>query len=362
MPTYKLGVLICEQDRSPPFGSESFYRELCRAGQRIGLEVFIFSSSWVQWNSRTTYGYAYDNTEQTWKKKRYSLPTLIYDRSFTRHTKHIAAKKRFLSLLASDKSIRFLGQPLRDKWSVYTTLSRDPILRHHLPQTIKLNRFSALLNMWKVHPKIYIKPSSSSQGKGVLYLHKTASTVIVQGKTLQNEPIQRSFQNLFVSYIWLQQMMQGRLHIVQPALKLTTEQGRPYDLRVLMQKNRIGLWECSGSAVRLGLPGSVISNLHGGGSSSNGNSFLTEQFGSIKKDKLLTTIQWLSHRAVARLEKQYGNMVEMGLDFGIEREGKIWLIEANSKPGRSAFVSVSAVHQKTIEQPIRFAKFLLERQ
>jgi hypothetical protein len=61
------------------------------------------------------------------------------------------------------------------------------------------------------------------------------------------------------------------------------------------------------------------------------------------------------------LESCHGRLVELGIDFGVDLDGYIWILEVNSKPGRSIFTYLQddKARNRALENPIRYAKYLL---
>ncbi|MDT2286965.1 hypothetical protein P7H17_14280 [Paenibacillus larvae] len=53
-------------------------------------------------------------------------------------------------------------------------------------------------------------------------------------------------------------------------------------------------------------------------------------------------------------------MAELGIDFGISPDSRIWLLEINSKPGRSAFRQLGnpKIFRKAVANPVRYAACL----
>ncbi len=52
------------------------------------------------------------------------------------------------------------------------------------------------------------------------------------------------------------------------------------------------------------------------------------------KKKLVQAALTLSQELDEQIQ---GNIAEIGFDLGIDEKGKVWMFEANSKPGRSIF-------------------------
>ena len=137
---------------------------------------------------------------------------------------------------------------------------------------------------------------------------------------------------------WLNRFVANTRYVMQPYLPLNTPEGRPYDLRMLIQKNERGEWMTTGMAIRTGKPHGLTSNLHGGGRAEKAVPFLLRHFHRDQVSDIMEKIRWLAAVVPPHIERHHGRLLELGLDVGIDTDGRIWLLEVNSKPGRSVFV------------------------
>jgi glutathione synthase/RimK-type ligase-like ATP-grasp enzyme len=176
--------------------------------------------------------------------------------------------------------------------------------------------------------------------------------------------VEKNFANENHALHWIREFTGQRGYIIQPFLHLYSRKGRSFDIRVLMQKNEKGLWMGTGIAVREGAAGSMTSNLHGGGKALPVLPYLSGQFGADQTERITEVLRQLSEMIPPILESHFGRLGELGIDFGIDTNGDIWLLEVNSKPGRTSIRQagdpVSAVLAS--ENPLRYARYLLLRQ
>src|SRR5690606_32609497 len=91
---------------------------------------------------------------------------------------------------------------------------------------------------------------------------------------------------------------------------------------------------------RLGRQGRIVSNLHQGGRPAALAPILTELFGD-DGPRLLAELGSLALRVAQGVQSFAPRAGELGVDLGVDREGKAWLIEVNPKPGRQSFVSLA---------------------
>jgi hypothetical protein len=116
--------------------------------------------------------------------------------------------------------------------------------------------------------------------------------------------------------------------------------------------------------VRCGQSGSITANLHGGGTAWEAAPFLKCEFGNEQAKEQMNTLIELSTKIPLALESAHGRLAELGIDLGVDRNGRVWLLEVNSKPGRTLFTYLpnKAVQKSSKENPILYAAFLLHAQ
>ncbi|MDF2960165.1 MAG: endospore coat-associated protein [Paenibacillus sp.] len=185
----------------------------------------------------------------------------------------------------------------------------------------------------------------------------------VRGRDARNRHVQRGFADAPALLRWLRRFTAQRSYLLQQYLLLQTYSGDAYDVRSLVQKDGTGRWQVTGMAVRQGQGGSLTSNLHGGGTVQPAEPFLVRQFGADKAKSIAYRLQDLSVQIPEALEKHHGRLAELGIDFGVDTEGHIWILEVNSKPGRSIFTYLhdNQARINALTNPIRYARYLLQR-
>lgn len=362
-PESYIGIMANESEGIPPFGEKTFYARLCSQGRNLGLNVYVFSPLRVDPAARIVSGYAYDTAAGRWEERFFPLPDLIYDRSFfarkSDYISHRAAVRRLHDL----KPIPYLGHGLKSKWEVLVYLKRDPELRPYLPRTARLVRPRQAAEWLDRSKSIFLKPLSGSQGKGTAIVERTSGGFRIEARDGMNRPVSLLLHDLRELMLWLRSFTGKRGYLIQQYLELQSADGEAWDVRSLVQKNGRGIWELTGMAVRKGSPGSITSNIHGGGSAAEVLPFLERQFGRAQAAVIEERLRFLSGRIPPALEASNGRMAELGLDLGIDRNGRVWIIEVNTKPGRSVF---ERLHQeeagcRAARNPMAYARHLLRR-
>jgi len=352
-----LGIMVC-RDRDL-FLERGFYKTLQKLGQQHELSVYVFYPNYVNWKTEIVKGFQYNFNSNIWEKKNFSLPDFIYDRCFFTSKRKYLTYKPYINLLRQNKNTKFLGVGLNGKWQVYNILLNHPLFRQYLPKT-KLYKNEKQLAEWLSSGSIILKPVGGTHGNGVIKISKKAHDYEVIGHNLSSKNIYRIFNNQKSFYKWVSSFTYKKNYLIQQYLYLNTSGNNPFDIRVLVQKNSKGEWEITGSAARVGLSSNVTSNLHSGSSVQLTNSILTKEFGIIKADKIIKEIYEISLTLPTYLESKHGNLVELGLDIGVDKTGRVWIIEVNSKPGRKVFALINNknIQFKSTIQPILYANYL----
>lgn len=355
---------LSRQDSSKPGLPEPlFYKELSLAAESLGIDLFVFSPRELGKHEITGFRYR----EERWVQGPCPLPDILYDRCYYRSLEERDACRKAVIELAARKPFIPLSSSLPSKWEVYQAFAASPVLLPYLPPTTLYDRSTKLNSLIERYPSrgLFLKPAAGMQGKGAMHVKRCLleQRWHASGRTRLNERFQHSFDQYTALEQWVSRFIGSAAYIVQPYLDLNDADGKPFDVRALVQKNERGRWSLTGTAVRAGQSGSLTSNLHGGGTAYGANEQLRSQFGLNKAEQLLKEINELTLYAVDKLENSFGRFAELGFDYGIEQDGRLWLLEVNSKPGRSSFRQLDnkEAAKLSIEQPLHYARLLSRR-
>lgn len=357
-----LGIMVCYGNvkKYPPFGEYTFFKQLALEGKKWGLEICIFNPSKINWKTRTVPAWQYKN--QHWQSKTVPVPLLVYDRCYYVNTRHYMKYKPHVLKIIHDPKIRLLGRALGGKYQTYLILQEHPEIRTFLPETKRLTNAQDLFSFLRKHINVLIKPNGGSHGRGVVAIEqKNPPSFLLRGRTRLNQPFAIQFKTPHQLSHWVEQTIKHTRYILQPLLSLNTPDGRPFDVRILVQKNGQKKWETTGLAIRTGQPNSITSNLHGGGQALSFQPFLRQHYSPHEAAKISSIINYLSEIVPPFIESHHGPLVELGIDLGIDENRNVWIIEVNSKPGRSVFLKTGEleVRRRAIQFPIQYAYALL---
>jgi hypothetical protein len=359
-----LGILVCERSGNPPFAENSFIRRLSLRSAKNGIQLFAFAP-WT-WDERSdsVKGWVWNKQNQQWESGQRQLPSVVYDRSWPVNDEEKQRYRHALQHIHSVKRLTFLNGRLPHKGKVFEILSKDAAFASILPPTARYEGRASLALWLRQHNNAaFLKPAAGSQGKRVVAVTRNEDgTVNLTGRQGDNRPLFINCANEMEASRRLQRWIGKRVYLMQPMLDLRGSMGEPFDIRSLMQKNKNGRWTLTGVAARCGAPGTVTANLHGGGFAASAKEVLVPLFGEQRGSELLQEISRVSFLLVTRLEETLGRFAEIGLDYGVDRSGRLWFLEANSKPGRAAMGSAGEdAALKAVEQPLSYARSILLR-
>ncbi|MDQ6422348.1 YheC/YheD family protein [Paenibacillus sp. LHD-117] len=340
-------------------------RNLSAAAASLGIDVYVFSPDGFDPDTGKLAGCKFE--QGGWKLALVPLPDVVYDRSFPKSADSQRRCAAALSGMSEWKHHERINGRLPSKLQVYDCLRGRSAIAPYLPQTAHYRTVAQLEEILPELPQgAVLKPAAGMQGRGFLHIEAspwTPGELTVFGRTRNNVPFKETFRSFAALGAWLQSFMGSSPFLVQPYLPLRSADDRPYDIRVLLQKDERGTWQVSGSAARLGSPDSLTSNLHGGGVAEPAADTLAANFMPTKAEHLLKKIHAISGQTALLLEESFGRFGELAFDFGLEPSGKLWLLEVNAKPGRESFhlTGDQKAAKLSIIRLLQYARYLTNR-
>ena len=160
-----------------------------------------------------------------------------------------------------------------------------------------------------------------------------------------------------------QVLQTGRPYLVQQGLDLLRlEKERPVDIRVSVQKSGDGEWSISGMVAKVGTPKAVATNVAVGGCSRPIKSLLSEA--GFSPSLILSSVEEVSLLTARTLGNRIPGLADLGLDIGVDRFGKVWLIEANGRDLRITFLQAGEreMWEQTFRRPMEYAGYLVREE
>lgn len=299
----------------------------------IGGAVIAFTLSGINGEQATISGYMYNPEDRRWHKGVFSYPASIFKRI------RIPDKMdQFLKGVIGGK--RIFNSPNLNKWEMHKLLSSFPELRQHVPDSTLYESPVGLDLFLNIHPQIYVKPIHGSDGVGIIKLCKQHEGFMAMYRTKRENG-----HHLFRTSTEFHQFLMGgnkKRFMLQKELKLISFDDRLIDFRLNLVKNQAGEWNGIGLFARYGASGSIISNMSAGGRAKYAAKALREMLNmsNTEAKSYINRMHVIGMKVVQNLESNAGLYANVGVDFGMDTDGKIWIIEVNTvDPGFSFFES-----------------------
>lgn len=330
-----LGILINTQPQGKQehiFGAMTKFLDECVvAGQAHGLRVAIFDPGQIQLESKSIQ--AWIREKGKWIRSVLPFPDVIYNRITSRKVEQEETLQNKLERLRTYHRIPIFNEKFLNKYQVYQILIKDEQMRHMLPETHPFH-VHRLKEMFHRYPVLYLKPNNGSLGSGIIRVSKGKGVWVYQSAT-PNGTLTRTTRTLAEMAKILARRIGRQSYLIQQGLNLIKYENRQVDFRVLVQKNKQGEWQITSTVGRIANDQHIVSNLASGGTIRKAADVLAE-LGDIPNKPSITWLRNVSleiSKAFDRLAE--GHFAELGIDLAIDRNGKIWLIEINSKPSKT---------------------------
>jgi len=184
---------------------------------------------------------------------------------------------------------------------------------------------------------VFLKPVRGSLGKGIIRISRAEGDKYLAQYATVSGTKKQLFPNLAKLYASLSGKMKTVKYQIQQGLHLITIHGRPVDFRALVQKNETGKWSMTSIVARTAGSQHFVSNLARGGTLS-----------TVKEAVLKSNLSGTSSsEAPARLQRAAleiakgidayipAHFGELGIDLALDANGRVWLLEVNSKPSKN---------------------------
>lgn len=330
---------------------DGLFRRMLAEGDEMGVLTYVISPGALRGGA--VLGYRHDG--RRWRPGYFPPPDVLYNR--TQATPGTVAVER---ALRRRFGTRVFNSRIGSKWRQYRVLRRDPALRTHLPATRPLRGPSDLYVMLRRYGGVYVKPSRGGFGRGVWRIERRRPGYDVRRTDAVGRPHKVAVRSVAAAFAAIRR--RRRAFIVQQRLHLIRWKGSIADVRVLMQKDAHGEWQMTGAGVRAGKGGTIVSNLSGGGRAVALSDLLREAFpGQTERiERLEEMVQEVAGRVARRLERAARPIGELGIDLAIDRDGRLWFLEANSRTGRSLFhhLDATGLGRLADRRPLEYAAYL----
>jgi len=319
-----------------PIGERSmFFAKLLSVNKSVGALPFVFGEEHIDWDQGLIQGYFF--VEGGWMRIKVPFPNVVYDRLPNRRTERKSELISLKSRMQTDYLIPWYNPGFFSKLDVFERLQQDERAAEYLPETHQFSSFSVIERMLSNYGNVYVKPANGSLGLGIHQILFDKHNGYYYCRYRDQEGINKltkfeSLEKLMKKIFYKRNLSQM---IVQQGISLLRSEKRLIDFRVHTNKDEYGQWQVAAIAAKIAGQGSVTTHVNNGGVVKSLDELFEDQ---TERDLCEKKLSEAALVLSSILEKNMEGIIgELGFDFGIDKSGKVWLFEANSKPGRSIF-------------------------
>ncbi|AHV98770.1 YheC/YheD family protein [Paenibacillus sabinae] len=217
------------------------------------------------------------------------------------------------------------GRQLASKWLKTKALLSDGRIAGYIPRTVPYSN-SALRSMLGRFGNVVIKPIVGGGGYGVIKVFRDG-----RGYGFTYMAKTRMYRDFAGMTAALKKVRVKRGYLIQQGISLARIAGRPIDYRVKVVKNGEH-WEFRSMVGRLARPGLFVTNLCKGGSMLTCREGLRRSLPRINSSAKRKEMRNLTLTCIQVMERHFPGIGELGFDYAVDRSGRIWILEVNTRP------------------------------
>ncbi|MCF2940317.1 YheC/YheD family protein [Paenibacillus alkaliterrae] len=217
------------------------------------------------------------------------------------------------------------GRQLASKWTKTAVLLSHSSIAPHIPPTKRFTN-NNLKSMLDTHQMVVVKPVVGAGGHGVI---KVTSSSDGYAYTYYSHT--KRFASFAALIGALNKQRKGRAYLIQKGIYLATVDGRPIDYRVKYVKTATG-WVYRSMVGRIARQGLFVTNLCRGGKMVTAAQGISRSLTSGQVAAKKSKMRELTVLSTELLESRFPGIGQLGFDYGIDKQGHIWIFEVNTRP------------------------------
>ncbi|OAS18992.1 YheC/YheD family protein [Paenibacillus oryzisoli] len=221
----------------------------------------------------------------------------------------------------------YKSSSIKSKWRKTKWLLEQPQLRHYVPRTLLFTKTN-LHMMLDDYTTVFFKPTDGSGGSNIIRITRKP-----EGFQTQLNRTKHFYATRKKLHSNLSKHAGKRSYLLQKGIKLAKTNGRPFDIRVMVQKNNQGVWVSTALFAKIGRQGKVATNYNQGGTigyfkptmrgAGYNSADIQEREAQLKQLGVAVGYAFDNHNRGFR---------ELGLDVAIDSKGVPWILEVNTRP------------------------------
>jgi len=357
-----IGVIMSRaspQDTNRPFGdTTTFCRELVAAAKKEGAFVYFFTPADIGASHSTISGWTYD---KGWKRGEFPMPDVLHNRLTSRKYEKMESVQKLFHEAKTRHGTHVFNEKYLDKTEVFAALKQEPSVQKHLPESHAFTGYDVLKAMAARHRILFLKPIRGSLGKGIIRVARTETGVYACHYSEDNGTRRITYPSLAKVYAAVSPRMRRQRFQIQQGLLLASVGGRPIDFRALVQKGSTGQWGVTSIVGRIAGPNHFVSNLAKGGTIASMKDAIQRSDLPIgRRAAAMASLR----KAAVDIAKGVDNAIdahfgELGVDLAVDKAGRVWLLEVNSKPSKNDNTQLTEGKiRPSVKTLVQYARYL----
>ncbi|MGZ9583247.1 YheC/YheD family endospore coat-associated protein [Paenibacillus marinisediminis] len=353
-----VAILTIDDNKEYFRGNRDNFADIITTGNEMGYTVYIVTIKDLKLNSKRVIGYRYDPDSNVWQQEWFPLPQVIYNRIPMREDEIQPAVRNKLNEILIHPHIRMYNPFFFNKRHLFEWLKKSRATRQFIPNTQRLSTSSHLSKMLNRHSYVFLKPESGKAGMGIMTVKLNPTKALKYRLKIQDKKGSISYKCASISKLWtrVRKEVGANPYIVQQGITLALFNRRPFDLRLLIQKNSKGMWDVTGVGARVAGESSITTHVPRGGSIDDPEKLLVSIFGIEQAKKIIVRAKNAALIAARQVERGSGHLHgEMSMDLGVDANGGIWFFEANAKPMK---FDEPHIRKRSLERIFQYSTYL----
>lgn len=355
-----VAILTIDDDLLMFRGNRNNFADLIETGRAMGFSTYVTTVQLLKLNSPRVRGFTYRKERDEWTAGWFPRPDIVYNRIPYREDECLPHVQRKLKAIANHGGIRMFNRRFFNKWSLFRWLSRSRLTRGYIPETRRLTKSVVLSNLLKRHRLLYLKPVRGKAGVGIMTVKVHPEKQVPYRLQIQADKGSTTYRSASLRELWGKVLKQsgalGEPYIAQQGIQLISVHNRPFDLRVLVQKNGMGNWELTGVGARVAGNASITTHVPRGGYIEDPQKLLHAVFSPEMTMRTLRKVENSTLTLARQIERcARTRLFEMSMDLGVDQQGHVWFFEANAKPMK---FDEPHIRNKSLERLFQYSLYL----
>jgi glutathione synthase/RimK-type ligase-like ATP-grasp enzyme len=342
-----------------PFGSITmFCNELVEACTAQGVYVYFFTPNQIGSSSDSIEGWIFSDG---WQKAVMPVPDVVNNRLSSRKLESKPSVQHFMKEVKVQHQTTVFNEKFLDKAEVFDALKKDDSIARYLPESHVLRNLIMLKSMCSRYNNVFLKPVRGSLGKGIIRITRLSADNYQALYATAAGTRRQQFTSLIKFYSTISAKMKTSRYQIQQGLQLIEIQKRPVDFRALVQKDASGKWTVTSIVARTAGNDLFVSNLARGGTLSTvGEAVAKSNLSGISRQDATHRLQQAALNIARSLDTQIpAHFGELGIDLALDTNGRVWLLEVNSKPSKNDNTPLNDKKiRPSVRMMIQYSRFL----